>query len=119
MIEDLALVALGGAIGAALRVLARSVVIARVHGTWRATLAVNLAGSVVIGLLAAPLADAPHWRVLLVPGVLGGFTTFSGFALDVVIAVDERRWGRAATIVAVTMVACPLACLVALRGIAG
>jgi CrcB protein len=88
------------------------------HGTWRVTLGVNLVGSIVIGLIAAPLIDRPMVRLLMVPGVLGGFTTFSGCALDAVIAVDERRWWRAATILLGTLVGCPLACLAVLRGVA-
>lgn len=52
------------------------------------TLAVNVGGSLVMGLLAAWLASraGAQWsqdmRLLLMTGVLGGFTTFSAFSLD-------------------------------------
>jgi fluoride exporter len=49
------------------------------------TLAVNLIGSTLIGLLAGIFEHyqtAPHWRVFLVVGLLGGFTTFSAFSLE-------------------------------------
>lgn len=52
------------------------------------TLAVNVSGSLVMGLLAAWLASRAEasWsqdaRLLLMTGVLGGFTTFSAFSLD-------------------------------------
>jgi fluoride exporter len=49
------------------------------------TLSVNLAGCFVIGLLAGYLASSPIpeiWRSFLFIGVLGGFTTFSSFALE-------------------------------------
>jgi CrcB protein len=52
------------------------------------TLAVNMGGSLVMGILAAWLASraGASWsqdmRLLLMTGVLGGFTTFSAFSLD-------------------------------------
>lgn len=115
---ELLLAGLGGGLGAALRVWLRSLAVHRMHGTWRVTLGVNVLGSILIGLMAAPLVDTPMARALLVPGVLGGFTTFSGCALDALIAVDEHRWSRAATIVLATLVGCPLLCLMVLRGVA-
>ena len=116
-ISELLLAGLGGGLGAGLRVWLRSMAVRRMHGTWRVTLGVNALGSILIGLMAAPLADAPMVRALLVPGVLGGFTTFSGFALDAVIAIDERRWWRAVTIVLGTLVGCPLLCLAVMCGV--
>jgi len=113
---ELLLAGLGGGVGAGLRVWLRSIAVRKMHGTWRVTLGVNALGSILIGVLAAPLVDAPMVRMLLVPGVLGGFTTFSGFALDAVIAIGERRWWRAVTIVLGTLVGCPLLCLTVIRG---
>ncbi len=53
------------------------------------TLGVNVIGSFIMGLLAGYFAfrgDASqHWRLLLTTGVLGGFTTFSTFSLDVAL----------------------------------
>lgn len=53
------------------------------------TLGVNVLGSLLMGLLAGYFAfkgDASqHWRLLLTTGVLGGFTTFSAFSLDVAL----------------------------------
>ncbi|MDI9411067.1 MAG: CrcB family protein [Bacteroidia bacterium] len=114
-ISELLLAGLGGGLGAGLRVWLRSMAVRRMHGTWRVTLGVNALGSILIAVMAAPLVDAPMLGALLVPGVLGGFTTFSGFALDAVIAIDERRWWRAVTIVLGTLVGCPLLCLAVLR----
>ncbi|HEY0085337.1 MAG TPA: CrcB family protein [Allosphingosinicella sp.] len=84
---NLLLVMIGGAAGAGLRFEAGRLSLART-GTffpW-ATLGVNLLGSLLIGLLAALLlhtgsADRPAWLLLSV-GLLGGFTTFSAFSLD-------------------------------------
>ncbi len=76
------LVALGGAIGSVLRY-AVSLAGLALLGTafpW-GTLAVNIAGSFAIGGLAGAGIEGQA-RLLLVPGVLGGFTTFSAFSLE-------------------------------------
>ena len=55
------------------------------------TLAVNIAGSFLIGLLMTLLTERfqphPAWRLLLVVGFLGGFTTFSSFEWETFAAV--------------------------------
>ena len=90
------LVFLGAGFGGALR---HGVNLASVQAglafAW-ATLAVNVAGSFAMGLLAGWLAlkAGEGWtrevRLFLATGILGGFTTFSAFSLDAVLL-----WGRA------------------------
>jgi len=46
------------------------------------TLAINLAGCFLIGLLMPVVGHRPFWFVFVVPGVLGGFTTFSAFGYE-------------------------------------
>lgn len=81
------LVFLGGGLGAAAR---HGVNRAALHllgaGFPWATLAVNIAGSFAMGLLAGRFVAAAglEWRLFLVTGLLGGFTTFSAFSLDAV-----------------------------------
>jgi CrcB protein len=83
------LVVLGGSIGAGLRhgVNLAAAHYLGAHFPW-GTLAVNVAGSFLIGLLAAWFAfrgDRPltqSLRLFLTTGILGGFTTFSAFSLD-------------------------------------
>ncbi len=77
MIWTLSQVALGGAIGACLRYLA---VVS--FGAPLATLAVNVLGSFVMGVLFVALASRSALSPLLMTGILGGFTTFSAFSLD-------------------------------------
>lgn len=122
MLTTLVQVALGGAIGAVARFLV-------VTGAARAfgpgfpigTLAVNVAGSLVMGMLAALLLGpktAPA-APFLITGVLGGFTTFSAFSLDALRLVEDGRIGTAALYVVLSVVlslgACALG-LVATRG---
>jgi CrcB protein len=95
-----ALAALGGALGALAR-WGLAEALPHSPGGWPwATLLVNLVGCLLIGvLLAVLLARFPHspWlRPFLAVGVLGGFTTYSTFAVDVVRLADAGRLALAA-----------------------
>ena len=53
-----------------------------------------------MGLLVGALAvrggmDQDKWRLFLGVGVLGGFTTFSAFSLEVALMLQRRAWGQA------------------------
>jgi fluoride exporter len=58
-----------------------------------ATLTVNITGSIVMGVLAAIFAfkggGPQHWRLFLTTGILGGYTTFSSFSLDVAVLYER------------------------------
>ena len=94
------LAALGGALGA----LARwgvSIALPVPTGGWPwATLVVNLTGCLLIGLLLVVLSA--HWphahglRTFLGTGVLGGYTTWSAFAVELVRLADDGALGLAA-----------------------
>jgi fluoride exporter len=61
------------------------------------TFLINVSGSFFIGLLMALFAERwqphPQWRLFLVVGVLGGYTTFSSFEYETWAAVREgARW---------------------------
>jgi CrcB protein len=91
--------ALGGALGA----LARwGVARALPHspGAWpTATLLVNLTGCLLIGVLSGVLLARfpahPWLRPFLATGMVGGYTTYSTFAVDVVQLADGGAWGTA------------------------
>jgi CrcB protein len=88
-------VAAGGALGSTLRyVLAQTVG----GGPW-AILAINVSGSVVMGLLTGMFLDrwqvSPEIRVFLTTGILGGYTTFSTFSLDAVLLAQRGQWLQA------------------------
>ena len=99
------LVALGGAVGALLRYGTGLALPPRSADVFPwATLAVNLVGSLAIGLLAPLLARNDALRLLVVTGVLGGFTTFSAFSLDTLALIQAGRTGAALAYVAVSTV---------------
>ena len=81
------LAAAGAVLGSALRYAISVNITASVHGVFiYATLAVNLIGALLIGLLArsANIMASEARRHFLITGVLGGFTTFSALAVETV-----------------------------------
>jgi CrcB protein len=74
------------------------------------TLTVNVAGSFIMGALAAWLAlrAGEGWsqplRLFLATGILGGFTTFSAFSLDAVLIWERGEAGLAAAYAAASVV---------------
>lgn len=98
------LVALGAAVGAPLRLLAARVAGRDGRDPAMGTLAVNVAGSVALGLLLG-LADVPAGVVALVgSGFSGALTTFSTFGADVLRLRAEGSPGRSLVYVAGTLV---------------
>jgi CrcB protein len=61
---------------------------------------VNVSGSLLMGVLAGWLAFrgdvSQAWRLFLITGVLGGYTTFSAFSLDAVLLWERQEPGLAA-----------------------
>ncbi|MCP4933964.1 MAG: fluoride efflux transporter CrcB [bacterium] len=91
------MVALGGAIGSSFRYLV-GVTATRLFGMgfpW-GTLIVNIVGSFLMGalivLLALRFSVSNEIRAFLAIGVLGGFTTFSSFALDIVSLYEKKQY---------------------------
>jgi CrcB protein len=100
MSGNLILVATGGGAGAVLRYLL-SQALSRPGVGWPwATFLANIAGGLLIGLLAGWLAlragaEAERVRLFLGVGVLGGFTTFSAFSLETLMMIERRAWAQA------------------------
>jgi len=98
------LVFFGGGLGASLRHFV-NVTSARAFGTafpW-GTFIINITGSTVMGLIAGYLAfkgeASQPWRLFLMTGILGGYTTFSAFSLDAGLLYERGELGLAAAYV--------------------
>jgi fluoride exporter len=94
------LVMSGGAVGAAMRYgLARLLPVGAAGWPWP-TFAANVLGGLAMGLLAAWLLrigqGGENLRLLLGVGLLGGFTTFSAFSLEMAQMVQRGQAGMAA-----------------------
>src|ERR1043165_3242947 len=63
------------------------------------TFIINITGSTVMGLIAGYLAfkgeASQPWRLFLMTGVLGGYTTFSAFSLDAMLLYERGQLGLA------------------------
>ncbi len=95
------IVFIGGGVGAALRH-GNNLLFARLLGTSfpYATMFENIAGSLVMGLLAGYFAfktgGTQHMRLFLTTGILGGYTTFSTFSLDFATLYERDQFVEAA-----------------------
>lgn len=91
------LIAVGGAAGSVLRYSLQGWVQRLVNGGFPlGTLAVNVLGCLVLGFLAAaftgPVLIREEYRVGLTIGVLGGFTTFSTFELEIFHLTNDGQF---------------------------
>lgn len=99
--RTLAAIALGGGFGSVLRYVVGFAITQRLGpGFPWGTFVINITGSLIIGLVAElsatrALGITPLVRVFLMVGVLGGYTTFSAFSLDMVTLVGDRAAGLA------------------------
>lgn len=96
-------VALAGAGG----VLARYWLSSLVHSAalpWM-TVGINVLGSFLLGMLVVAHATSPHLRTILGVGFLGGFTTFSTFAVQVFLDAEAGAAGRGAVLLLASVAA--------------
>ena len=115
-LHPLLLVAIGGALGSMARYSATVAInrMAQSAFPW-GTLAVNVAGSFLIGVLMVLLFKAGEWRengrLLLITGMMGGFTTFSSFSWETWKLLEDGRLMMAITNVFASVAICLLATL--------
>ncbi len=91
------MVMLGGGAGSLVRYLLGVAIMTRTGGRFPfGTVAINITGSFLIGLLMTLLTERlhphPNLRLLLVTGFLGGYTTFSSFEWETLSLVRDGGW---------------------------
>lgn len=88
----------GAGLGGLVRYLAGTWIMSRYGGRFPlGTLVINVSGSLLIGILMTLLTERfhphPNWRLFLVVGVLGGYTTFSSYEYEIYQAMrNGERW---------------------------
>jgi fluoride exporter len=72
------------------------------------TFTVNIIGSLAMGLIVGHFmfqgGSSQHWRLFLATGILGGFTTFSSFSLDVALLYERGELAMMAAYVLASVV---------------
>ena len=92
IIKNILMVGLGGMLGSILRYLAY--VFFGSHSFPLVTLLINISGSFIIGMisgLALKNASFGEWKLFLITGVCGGFTTFSTFSMESFQLLQQNR----------------------------
>jgi CrcB protein len=111
MIKNILLVGLGGGAGSILRYLCQRWFAAIYsHSFPWGTFAVNVAGCFLIGLfwgLTFKSFDSnEHWKLFLMTGICGGFTTFSAFTLESIGLLKEGKTGLFFSYVITSVIIC-------------
>lgn len=108
------LVFLGGGIGAVARYALQGLVYRFLPASFPyGTVAVNIVGSFLIGLLMSAFEDrflvSPELRIFLTVGVLGGFTTFSSFSYETLMILREGSYLLGLINIAANLILCLIA----------
>jgi CrcB protein len=107
--EKYLIVMAGAAVGGLVRYLIATAIGDRFpQRIWYGTVVVNLTGCFLIGVAKTILTQRnahPNWRLLLVVGVLGGYTTFSSFTWETYALVKDGEFGKGLLNVAVSVIA--------------
>ncbi len=111
---QLLFIAAGGALGAVSRYGVSSGVYHLLgRGFPYGTLAVNLIGSFLIGLLSIWLIErfsfSPEWRAAVLIGFLGAFTTFSTFSLETLTLIEQSAYLKAGLNMLLSVTTCLIA----------
>lgn len=110
--RSLALVFIGSGLGGTLRYAVGLLVVRAGGASALGTFLVNVIGTFVAVLIAQWLARhldlsrAVDVRAFVSIGILGGFTTYSAFSVDIMMAASSRAWGMSALILVGTVIAC-------------
>lgn len=95
--KDYVAISLAAIIGANLRYVLSRVAAAELGSNFPyGTLFINIAGSLIVGFFVIWTTERvlidPHWRLLVVVGFCGSFTTFSSYAFETMAYFEQGQW---------------------------
>jgi CrcB protein len=98
MVKDFVAISVAAIIGANLRYLLSRLAATELGSLFPyGTLFINIAGSVIVGFFLIWTTERalidPRWRLLVVVGFCGSFTTFSSYAFETVAYFEQGQWG--------------------------
>ncbi len=116
--NEVAIVACGGAIGSVAR-FSISVGMNRLGAStpWP-TMSINILGSLLVGVFygfSLRYGWAENWRLFAVVGVLGGFTTFSAYSYESISLIKTGQWTAAILYITGSVILGLVACAVGIR----
>lgn len=105
-ITQILVVGLGGFVGTILRYLVNLLIQTNFKNFPSSVIIVNIIGSFIIGLTLSvtPGKISPTFYLLFVPGLLGGFTTYSAFSGEITSYLINNQYSAAAIYVSVTLI---------------
>jgi len=97
-VKDYLAISLAAIVGANLRYLLSRLAAAELGYSFPyGTLFINIVGSIIVGFFVIWTSERvlidPHWRLLVVVGFCGSFTTFSSYAFETMAYFDQGQWG--------------------------
>ncbi|MCC7030743.1 MAG: fluoride efflux transporter CrcB [Chitinophagaceae bacterium] len=108
--KNMLLVFAGGGLGSVIRYLVSTLFTTTATAFPYATFIVNIAGSLMIGLLMGLfMKEAPaseNWKLFMITGFCGGFTTFSAFSKESVIMLLQQQYNMLAVYLLLTLLLC-------------
>ncbi|MDD4632352.1 MAG: fluoride efflux transporter CrcB [Proteiniphilum sp.] len=99
MWKDLLLVGIGGGIGSMLRFVTSRLAVRFIHHEWLfvGTFIANVVGCLLIGLFSGLILSHhtynQSFRLMMIVGFCGGYTTFSAFAFENLRLIEMNQWG--------------------------
>lgn len=110
-LNQLMLIAAGGAIGAVFRfVMSNGIHSFMSRDFPYGTLTVNVIGSFVMGISYVMLIErlniSPEWRAFIIVGLLGAFTTFSTFSIETLVLIENGEISKALLNVLLSVLLC-------------